>query len=479
MNGNGFSRGAGPPGGPSTGPEYTGRYLVLLPEGDRGTESIKGLSEKAGMRVARSADFRAGGDVASADADAIVLDEIGVAVISGEPERLAGVAALDEGDSRAIMEPERVVYAIGEGNDVATFDQAPGLDFGAHYPPFAQPADAGEELQAPIAEPTPGPIGVAYLEGYRDAIESLLQRARNVEQGDGAIAEIGPEAINELLNTYGLQITRVVASRFGGLNVRIAVLDTGMDLQHPDFVGRPIVSRSFIAGEAVQDGHGHGTHCIGTACGSRVPSVLPRYGVGHQTLIHAGKVLSNAGRGNDGGILAGIDWAIANQCRVISMSLGSPAEPGQTYSRVYENVARRALARNTLIIAAAGNESQRPAIIKPVGHPANCPSIMAVGAVNVDLQLAPFTTRGINPLGGQVDVVGPGVNVYSSVPMPRRYARFSGTSMATPHVAGIATLWLEARPGATASDLWRVLVASARRLPLPAVDVGSGLVQAP
>jgi subtilisin len=169
-----------------------------------------------------------------------------------------------------------------------------------------------------------------------------------------------------------------------------------------------------------------------------------------------------------------------NGCRIVSMSLGAAVQPGQPFSQIFEQVARRALARNTLIVAAAGNDSdRRNGVIRPVSHPANCPSILAVAAVDVNLAVAPFSNRGINPMGGQVDIAGPGVNVYSTWPMPTRYRRLSGTSMATPHVAGIAALFVEASPRATAGDIWRQLGQAAHRLPLPSADVGAGLVQAP
>src|SRR5215210_8687205 len=100
------------------------------------------------------------------------------------------------------------------------------------------------------------------------------------------------------------------------------------------------------------------------------------------------------------------------------MSLGARVLPGQPFSQVFEQAARRALARGTLIIAAAGNESQRPAIIAPVGHPANCPSIMAVGALDERLAVANFSCGGTDPQGGQVDIAGPGVDIYSSWPLP-------------------------------------------------------------
>jgi subtilisin family serine protease len=188
-------------------------------------------------------------------------------------------------------------------------------------------------------------------------------------------------------------------------------------------------------------------------------------------------VLSNEGSGADGGILSGIAWVVASGCRVVSMSLGAPTTPDQPYSRLFERAAQRALAAGTLIIAAAGNESKRSAgVVNPVGHPANCPSIMAVGAIDANRAVADFSC-GTGPVGG-VDLAGPGVDVYSSWPMDRRYRRISGTSMATPHAAGVAALIGHAT-GARAYELWARLSQTARRLGLPSTDVGAGLVQAP
>jgi subtilisin family serine protease len=279
--------------------------------------------------------------------------------------------------------------------------------------------------------------------------------------------------------TWGLKATGVVGTTFSGKGVRIAVLDTGFDAGHPDFVGRQVTRASFISGETADDGHGHGTHCIGTACGPRQPQRLPAYGVASEAVIFAGKVLSNQGRGADGGILAGIDWAIRNTCTVISMSLGAPVAVGGGFSTVYETVAQRALAAGSLIVAAAGNESSRPGRIAPVGHPANCPSIIAVAALDSSLAIARFSSGGVNPRGGQVDIAAPGVAVRSSMPRPRVYATMSGTSMATPHAAGLVALHAEANPGMKGASLGWLLLQSGRRLTLPNRDIGAGLAQAP
>ena len=183
--------------------------------------------------------------------------------------------------------------------------------------------------------------------------------------------------------TWGLQAIGVQDSAATGAGIRVAVLDSGFTSDHPDFADRDVEVRSFVDGEDASDGHGHGTHCIGTACGPRNPAQGPGYGVAPGAEIYAGKVLSNEGTGTDGDILSGIAWAVNNGCAVISLSLGAPTRPGDPYSRTFETAARRAMQRNTLIVAAAGNESDRVAgVIAPVSHPANCPSIMAVGAID-------------------------------------------------------------------------------------------------
>lgn len=103
---------------------------------------------------------------------------------------------------------------------------------------------------------------------------------------------------------------------------------------------------------------------------------------------------------------------------------------------------------------------------------------MAVGAVDVSMNVAAFSNGGLYPTYGAVDIAAPGVNVYSSTKLPTKYASWNGTSMATPHVAGIAALWAQAS-GLRGINLWRKLTSTAKALPLPGRDVGAGLVQAP
>ncbi|WP_219415624.1 S8 family serine peptidase [Pseudonocardia nigra] len=403
----------------------TGRHLIVLGPALLGDEDASRAALRDLLGAEDVTSTRGGGEP-GARPQPTLFAELGVAVATIPPDRVAAVAA----DERVLsVEPERVLHALG------------------------------------------GSVSEEYLRGFRDAAAYLHSVA-----AEGLPEPTAPEFEDTPELTWGLQATGVPAAVETGAGTVIAVLDTGLDLTHPGFAGREIEARSFVEGEEPQDGHGHGTHCTGTACGPLAPESGRRYGVAHEARILVGKVLSDAGSGTDAEILAGMNWAIASGATVISMSLGADVNE---ISTAYETVGRRALAAGTLVVAAAGNNASRsegdPGF---VGIPANSPSIMAVGAVDNTLAVADFSARSSGLAGGQVDLAAPGVAVYSSWPMLEHHNTISGTSMATPHVAGIAALWAQ-RTGATGEALWAQLVRSARRLPLPSEDVGAGLVQAP
>lgn len=396
----------------------TGRYIVTYREdaAERTEEHLKSL----GLRTADARDFTdqavSAEDVG--DADALFFPEIGAAVISADAsqERNLSFASAEETDEAVeAIEPEYFAFA-DQQND--------------------------------------------YLRGFKRAIDAISADLAELDEG-----ELDGEGVDAQVSgaTWGMTACRVPWSLKSGAGVRVAVLDTGMALTHPDFQGRQIVSQSFV-GQPVDDLHGHGTHCIGTSCGPRAPvGSTPRYGAAFQGLIYAGKVLSNSGSGATGGVLAGMNWAIANRCAVISMSLGSQSPPQTAYTAA----GRAALANNCLIIAAAGNAASQ------TGAPANSPSIMAVASLDPSLAPSSFSNF------GKIEIAGPGRDVFSSFPMPRRYATMSGTSMATPHVAGCAALWAQTDPSLRGLALWNKLLATAKPLPHPATRVGRGLVQAP
>jgi len=338
-------------------------------------------------------------------------------------------------------------------------------------------------------------LGAALLLGDPDQARALAQAQGPVlrvvpERGvraNALMTEFVPQAdlasqgallADTAFATWGLQATGALSSSYSGRGVRVAVLDTGIDGDHPDFAGRRIVAQSFVPGLTADDANGHGTFCAGVACGPKAPRDAPRYGIAHGADLFVARVLDDTATGVDGNVLAGIDWAVRHECAVVSMSLGSPVFVGDSYPEVYEQVAARALAAGSLLIAPAGNSSSRPDEISPVDHPANCPSVVAVGAVDRSLTLAPFSNGGLNP-GAEVDVVAPGIAISSAAPRPSLYQTASGTSMAAPCVAGIAALLAEANPQARGVALKALLLKTVLALSVPARDAGAGLVQAP
>jgi subtilisin family serine protease len=314
---------------------------------------------------------------------------------------------------------------------------------------------------------------VLALEPERFVRAHSLQDARAESPGSVPLLD------DSLLATWGLEATRALTSRYSGEGVRVAILDTGLDLGHPDFAGRTVLAESFVAGLPVDDVNGHGTFCAGVACGPRLPSQGPRYGVASAADLCIAKVLNDDAGGIDGNVLAGIEWAVRKDCAVICLSLGSPVAVGDSYPEVYEHVASRALAAGSLLVAPAGNESQRPDNIAPVEHPANCPSVLAVAALDRNLTVASFSNGGLNPDGGEVALAAPGIGIASAAPRPILYQTGSGTSMAAPFVAGIAALLAEADLFARGARLRDLLLQSFVALPDPPRDVGAGLVQAP
>ncbi|MBE1515702.1 S8 family serine peptidase [Nesterenkonia halotolerans] len=296
----------------------------------------------------------------------------------------------------------------------------------------------------------------------------------------GPVEAVARSAADSAELTWGLQaiqIRRAQDSGQTGGGMRLAVLDTGFDASHPDFAGRSVTLESFIAGEGPEDVHGHGTHCIGTACGPWVAQSGPGYGVAAGVEVFSGKVLGKDGSGSDTSILAGIDWALQNGCQVISMSLGADV---REVHPPYVTAGRRALEQGSLLVAAAGNNAGRAAGDPGfVGAPANSPFVMAVAAVDSALQVADFSARSLPHDGGEVDIAAPGVDIYSSWPRPELFRSISGTSMATPHVSGIAAV-LAGATGLRGQELWDELIRTALPLEgLEVADVGAGLATIP
>jgi len=308
--------------------------------------------------------------------------------------------------------------------------------------------------------------------------------------------------------TWGVTAVGADTSPFDGTGVIVAVLDTGIDKTHPAFAGVTITEKDF-SGDGNGDTNGHGTHCAGTIFGRDVAGT--RIGVArgvNQVLI--GKVIGASGGASDH-IVSAIQWALDNGANVISMSLGidfpgyqaqleMAGKPKQVATsmalegyranvQLFERLAglvkaRAAFGAPTLVIAASGNESERdvdPTFIIAVAPPAVSEGIISVAAVGQGaggFTVAPFSNTGAN-------VAGPGVGVLSAK-VGGGLRSLSGTSMATPHVAGVAALWahriLSAGPLSTVPWMSR-LIASGNTTGFVAgfdpFDFGSGLVHAP
>ena len=282
-----------------------------------------------------------------------------------------------------------------------------------------------------------------------------------------------PAQHNRALEQIGLDPAQQSVT---GQHIKVAVIDTGLDLSHPDFAVLPGNTQSFVPEEPdVQDQNGHGTHCAGVIAGRAAPAGGLRYSVAPDAELLIAKVLDQYGRGYDDQILDAIDWAADQGAHILSLSLGSARQAGQPYSDPYERVASTLLTQGVILVAAAGNESQRPALIAPSAtrRPA-----LADGRGRVDGRsggLFQLRRRGRPgpPRSGRAG--GGGVSAW----LGGGYKRLSGTSMATPHVAGAAALWMQLVPDLSGEALRDKLKLSARPLAAAVSDVGSGVVQVP
>lgn len=308
---------------------------------------------------------------------------------------------------------------------------------------------------------------------------------------------------------WGVEAVQATDSPFTGKGIKVAVLDTGIDRYHEAFAGVNLVEQNFT-NESPDDLNGHGTHVAGTIFGRDVEGIRIGVAKGVETAL-IGKVLGNGGGGTKD-IYQAISWASREGATVISMSLGIDFPgfvkflieqhgfpPDLATSRALEgyraNVnlysqlsallrAQGGIMSSSLLVAAAGNESKRdihPDYEIAVAPPAASNGVLSVGALMQDrqgLKIADFSNTGVR-------ISAPGVGIQSAR-VGGGLVSFDGTSMATPHVAGVFALWAEklksegrlnhrelnARVEGTAT--WKPIAGGQD----PA-DIGSGLVQAP
>lgn len=420
------------------------------------------------------------------------------------------VFALDDDFDYGALEgdaEDRDFFSLGEFSDEAS---AFGDVEGAYYesvngegidPLDLEPDDAEDDFEALDPETMPfdtadsEPMPTQEISAFSPKVQQVMQCViRCIIKEFGIKDDISDEKLKSLFDAEGISASpeMIAAVRrtiilwniklvhapaawrchVKGKGVRVAVIDTGVG---PNPLIRPKGGVSFVPGVASwRDDNGHGTHVAGTIGGLPASRLFGRrriwYSVAPRCSIYAVKVLDKKGRGQLSWILNGLTWCLRNKMQVLNMSLGSSANTNdpRVYNMAYERIGRRLRKAGAILLAAAGNSNSF------VGNPARCPSFVAVAAVNRRCRKAPFSC-----FGPQVELSAPGVRIRSLRP-GRGFSLKSGTSMACPHVAGVAALVKSRHPGWSGDRIRARMDRTATDLGRPGRDpyYGYGLVNA-
>lgn len=278
-----------------------------------------------------------------------------------------------------------------------------------------------------------------------------------------------------------IQVPRLWSEGLTGKGMRIAIIDSGVDAEHPDLKGRVAAVQDFT-GEGPNDRHGHGTHCASIAAGSGAASGGEYRGAAPEASIYSAKVLGSDGLGMMSDVMAGIEWAHDQGVHVVSLSLGSSGSDdstdalGETCDAVVDE--------GIVVCVAAGNEGPNPGTICT---PGSARKVITVGAATEEDQVATFSSRGPTADGRpKPDVVLPGVGIIGArargtgmgTIVNQYYSSASGSSMATPHAAGVCALLLQAEPDLTPHQVKERLMSTAIDLGADRNAQGTGRVDA-
>jgi subtilisin family serine protease len=295
------------------------------------------------------------------------------------------------------------------------------------------PADASAFWREVGTAPAAGPQAAGRLRGGVTRI--WLDRVVKVVL-DQSVHQIGAPA--------------AWAAGYDGSGVTVAVIDTGIDPHHPDVAGKIVASENFTDEPDVTDGHGHGTHVASIAVGTGAASDGTFTGVAPGASLMVAKALRADGTGQTSWVIDAMEWAATNGADIINLSLGSEPTDGTDPA----SLAVDALSEQTgaLFVVASGNDFQDQHVLAP----GTASSALTVGAVNRQDVIPSFSNRG--PRRGDAavkpELTAPGVGIAAARaagtsmgrPVDEHYTRADGTSMATPHVTGVAALLAQAHP---------------------------------
>ena len=309
---------------------------------------------------------------------------------------------------------------------------------------------------------------------------ATLEAISALEQDDEVVRIYQDSPVHALMDQAPAHVgvPHIWATGYDGAGVSIAIVDTGIDPQHPDLEGR-IVDMLDFTSDGEFDNNGHGTHCAGIAVGTGRASDGRYRGVAPGATVVSARVLDAYGNGMMSDVMAGIDWAVSAGVQIISLSLGG-AGPLAGEDPLVE-LCHAAVDLGVMVCVAAGNTGPGRMTI---GSPGSAEKVLTVGAIDRANNIAPFSSRGPT-VDGRIkpDVVLPGSEIVAAratgtalgTPQGQWYTAISGTSMACPMAAGLCALTLQAQPSLRPSELKELIMQSALDLGTDANAQGKGL----
>ncbi len=306
-----------------------------------------------------------------------------------------------------------------------------------------------------IEEVTPNDVHILGIKSSTPVTSLQLKKLSSTQQIPWGISKI--------------RATQVQQNGNKGTGIRVCILDTGIDYNHEDLVGQMKHGYNFVTRtDNPFDDQGHGSHVAGTI--AALDSDTGVVGVAPEASLLIGKVLDKNGSGSYDSIVAGIQWAIDNDAKIISMSFG-----GGSSSQALQDICNAARNEGIVLVAAAGNADGNGSQ-NTIGYPAKYDSVIAVAATDINDKRASFSST-----GQELWVAAPGVNIMSTVPKgkcalcnPSGYSNLNGTSMSTPHVSGMIALMLKENPNLSPDDVKSILRTSSIELGNPGRDIFFG-----